>query len=88
VEQTVYGAVNASRRPSPQAEFPDEGAMTSGQRRLVQEALARVGYYAGRIDGIFGPETRAAIRRFQHEIGAEMTGAITGAQAARILTWQ
>ncbi len=62
--------------------------MTVGERRRVQEALARLGYYAGEIDGLFGPETRAAIRRFQHEIGVEMTGVITGAQAARLLTWQ
>jgi uncharacterized caspase-like protein len=70
------------------ATFPDEGAMTTGERRRVQEALTRVGYYAGGIDGIFGPETRAAIRRFQYEIGVEKTGVITGAQAARLLAWQ
>jgi peptidoglycan hydrolase-like protein with peptidoglycan-binding domain len=39
----------------------------------------------GEIDGLFGSETRAAIRRFQFEIGAEMTGTITGQQAARLL---
>lgn len=66
--------------------LPDEDAMTVGERRRVQEALAQVGYYAGGIDGIFGPETRAAIRRFQHEIGVEMTGVITGEQAGRLLT--
>ena len=62
--------------------------MTAGERRRVQEALFRVGYYGGGIDAVFGPETRAAIRRFQHEIGVEMTGVITGAQVARLLTWQ
>lgn len=61
--------------------------MTVGERRGVQEALTRVGYYAGGIDGIFRPETRAAIRRFQHELGVEMTGVITGAQAARLFAW-
>ena len=66
--------------------LPDGPDMNDGQRRLVQEALKRVGYYAGAVDGIFGPETRAGIRRFQYEIGAEMTGSITGEQAAKLVT--
>jgi hypothetical protein len=68
--------------------FPDEGEMAEVDRRRVQESLARLGYYGSAIDGVFGPETRAAIRRFQHEIGAERTGTITGEQAARLVTWK
>lgn len=68
--------------------LPDEATMTDSERRRVQEALARIGYYAGRIDGLFGPETRAAIRRFQHEIGVETTGVITGEQANRLVAWK
>jgi peptidoglycan hydrolase-like protein with peptidoglycan-binding domain len=59
--------------------------MTAEDRRRVQQALSRMGYYAGQADGVFGPNTRAAIRRFQFEIGAEMTGTLTGAQATRLL---
>jgi hypothetical protein len=66
--------------------LPDDPEMTHDQRRLVQEALKHVGYYAGPIDGVFGPETRAGIRRFQFEIGAEMTGSITGKQAVELVT--
>ena len=66
--------------------FPDEGAMSEKDRLRVQEALARLGYYGALIDGRFGPETRAAIRRFQHELGVEMTGTITGEQATRLVT--
>jgi peptidoglycan hydrolase-like protein with peptidoglycan-binding domain len=72
----------------PMPALPDEGAMTDSERRRMQEALARIGYYGGRVDGLFGPETRAAIRRFQHEIGVETTGVITGEQAARLVTWK
>jgi peptidoglycan hydrolase-like protein with peptidoglycan-binding domain len=59
--------------------------MTQANRRDVQIALARLGYYDGRIDGTMGPDTRAAIRRWQHEIGAEMTGTLTGALATRLV---
>jgi len=75
--------VAAPAPPGPS--LPDEPAMTPGQRRMVQIELARFGYYAGRIDGVFGPETRAAIRRYQGETGAEVTGVITGEQATRLL---
>jgi len=69
----------------PVGAFPDETAMTEDDRRRVQEGLARLGYYGAQVDGRFGPETRAAIRRLQHEIGAPMTGTITGEQAARLV---
>ena len=59
--------------------------MTQADRRRIQDALMHLGYYDGDIDGTFGPDTRAAIRRFQHEIGADMVGRITPAQSARLL---
>jgi hypothetical protein len=70
--------------PAPSA-GPDEAHMTDADRRRIQGALLRLGYYDGRVDGIFGPDTRAAIRRFQHEIGAEMSGRITPEQSGRLL---
>lgn len=78
-----------STPPPPQvqpAAFPAEEYMTADDRQRIQTALLRLGYYDGRVDGIFGPDTRAAIRRFQHEIGAEMTGRITPEQASRLAT--
>lgn len=79
VEQT------APAEPAPAVEAPDEAHMAESQRRRVQIALAQLGYYGGRIDGVFGPDTRAAIRRYQHELKAEMTGTLTSKQAARLL---
>lgn len=66
--------------------IPDDAAMTDADRRQVQIALAKLGYYDGRLDGIFGPDSRAAIRRYQHEIGAAMTGMLTGAEATRLIS--
>ena len=59
--------------------------MTDADRRRIQAALLRLGYYDKQADGIFGADTRAAIRRFQHEISADMTGVITPEQSARLL---
>jgi hypothetical protein len=63
----------------------DEDQMSDGDRRQVQTVLANIGYYSGRIDGTFGPETRAAIRRYQFEIKAELTGRLTAEQATRLV---
>ena len=83
----------ATATPSPAvaaAEPPplliEERAMTEADRRRVQQALARMGYYAGQADGAFGANTRAAIRRYQFELGAELTGMLTPAQAGRLLS--
>ena len=73
----------AQAAPAPM--MPAEAAMTPFDRRRVQLALTALGYYSGVSDGVFGPNTRAAIRRFQFEIGAEMTGVITAEQATRLV---
>lgn len=57
---------------------------TDADRRRVQAALAHLGYYGGRVDGVFGPESLAATRRYQHELGAEMTGRLTIEQFRRL----
>lgn len=65
--------------------LPAGNRMSAAQRRIVQQALAKLGYYDGNIDGIFGPETRAAIRRWQHELKAPMTGHLTATQATQLV---
>jgi peptidoglycan hydrolase-like protein with peptidoglycan-binding domain len=40
------------------------------------------------VDGIFGPLTRTGIRRFQRDIGADMTGSLTAEQANRLVSSQ
>jgi hypothetical protein len=43
----------------------------------AQEQLARQGYYRGQIDGVFGPETRRAIERYQSSHHLRVTGSLT-----------
>lgn len=71
--------------PPPQQAMVDEDRMSDQDRRQVQLMLATMGYYSGRIDATFGPETRAAIRRYQFEIKAEMTGRLTAEQATKLV---
>jgi hypothetical protein len=71
--------------PPPPVAIPAGPPMNEADRRRVQTDLARLGYYNGPVDGEFGPGTRAAIRRYQHAVGAEVTGRLTGEQASRLI---
>ncbi len=44
----------------------------------VQTALQEQGYYRDAVDGLIGPNTRAALRQFQAERGLPITAAIDG----------
>ena len=77
-------SVLAAPAAPPRVTMADEDQMSDQDRRRVQLLLATMGYYSGRIDGTFGPETRAAIRRYQFEIKAELTGRLNAEQATRL----
>lgn len=49
-------------------------AWADDQTREVQQALKDQGFYYGQVDGQGGPETAAAIRRYQIRQGLEVTG--------------
>ena len=53
-------------------------------RRLIQQGLRNEGVDAGAPDGLFGPRTRDAIRRWQQARGVPATGYLDGAQAAAL----
>ena len=52
------------------------GTVTPQQIATAQKALADVGCYTGPIDGIYGPVTDAAIRRFQQAKGLTVDGVV------------
>ena len=53
-------------------------------RRQIQEGLQAVGFDPGGADGMFGPRTRAAIRRWQTSRGERATGYLDGALVAAL----
>ena len=42
--------------------------------KFVQRGLKRVGFKVGKIDGVLGPTTRAAIRAYQRSLAMKATG--------------
>ena len=48
-------------------------------RQQIQEGLEAAGFDPGGADGLFGPRTRGAIRRWQTSRGARATGYLDGA---------
>ncbi len=57
----------------------------TADRRRLQLALQRLGYFHGRVSGTFGPDTVSAIRQFQREAGEPVSGQLTASQAAGLL---
>ncbi|PHR60223.1 MAG: His-Xaa-Ser repeat protein HxsA [Robiginitomaculum sp.] len=45
--------------------------------KRVQAGLTAYGYYNGKADGIVGPDTKAALSKFQKDYGYKITGTIT-----------
>jgi peptidoglycan hydrolase-like protein with peptidoglycan-binding domain len=66
--------------------MPNETSMSNADRLRVQDTLRHLDYYKGQLDGVFGPLTRAAIRRFQGDIGAQVTGRLTAEEASRLVS--
>ncbi len=64
----TYGGKNVYDSSDQNADSPVAAA---------QERLASEGYYRGEIDGVFGPETRRAILRYQSDKGLRSTGYLT-----------
>ena len=79
----------ASPPPSPPPVSPLAGeqalALSREKRRTIQRALTEQGFDTGGIDGVFGRNTRFAIRAFQQASGFEPTGFLTNAQVDKLL---
>lgn len=59
-------------------------ASVSSYVTALQQDLAAAGYYNGEVDGVYGPETVAAIEDLQKASGLPVTGAVDKATAAAL----
>jgi Putative peptidoglycan binding domain/CHAP domain len=75
----TWGALNgtASAAPAPLGVQPQLSLGARGAAvSTLQKALAAAGFDPGGIDGDFGPQTRAAVVRFQQRHGLEVDGVV------------
>ena len=85
-EETKRGAVP----PPPRLPMATHVAMEEGlglerpERRMIQKALASLGFHPGMPDGLFGRQTRGAIKKWQSSRGDDATGYLD-AESAKVL---
>ena len=51
-------------------------ALSTSQIKTVQTKLKKWGYYTGKVDGIFGSKTKAAVKYFQRKNGLTVDGIV------------
>lgn len=59
-------------------------AAVSAYTTALQQDLSTAGYYAGAIDGVYGPETTAAVEALQEANGLPATGTVDNATASAL----
>lgn len=69
---TTTQATTSSTLPTTTTTVAKPGATST--TIVVQQDLTALGYFTGTIDGIAGDETRAAIAKFQADVGIEADG--------------
>ena len=50
----------------------------------VQKRLKKWGYYTGAVDGINGPQTKAAVKKFQKKYGLTQDGKVGASTASKL----
>lgn len=75
----------SSANPDTDAKYTLSQFGSSGEEvRQIQKKLKTLGYYTGAVDGIFGSQTRAAVKAFQKACGLTVDG-IAGPKTLRYL---
>ncbi len=75
--------------PAPAGAQPAPGLiyvqpLAPGAAMRVQERLRQLGAYSGRADGVWGPDSQAALERFQQGRGLQVTGQLNQATASTL----
>jgi peptidoglycan hydrolase-like protein with peptidoglycan-binding domain len=69
---SMFGGNNSSQQRS--ASASQSPAVSPAMVQQVQTRLQQAGTYSGRIDGLWGPETEAAVRSYQQQHNLNATG--------------
>ncbi len=79
--------VRKARRAIVQAAKVEEGKLplNQGMRLLLEQQLKKLKLGPGDVDGIFNPETRKAIRRYQRSRGLEVSGFLTRSTVVQLM---
>ena len=76
-QHVVLAQAQSSTASNPeQLDMDAVPSLTVDGIRQVQQALAKKGFDPGPIDGVLGPQTEQAIRKFQDHYGIKVTGRI------------
>ncbi|MGH7830846.1 MAG: peptidoglycan-binding domain-containing protein [Candidatus Binatia bacterium] len=80
-EKKAPATPSKSQAPASVTSEPAKGTSpninpTNGQIRLVQIRLKAAGFDPGRVDGIMGPRTKAALQKYQAARGLTNSGAL------------
>ncbi len=59
-------------------------ATTTSENKIIQQRLKKWGYYTGKVDGILGSKSVAAIKKFQRNNGLVVDGIVGPKTAAKI----
>lgn len=77
---TTAPSARSTPATSPASPSPPTSTLTPGtngaQTKLLQRALAALGYSPGGIDGSYGPSTQQALKRFQQAHGLPADGVL------------
>lgn len=60
----------------PQSNLPQPDANIQLSKKDIQYLLKELGYYSGKIDGVFGPQTKAAVKKFQKNQSLVVDGVV------------
>ena len=62
----------------------EEVFAATADTKQVQTVLKKWGYYTGKVDGINGPLTKAAVKKFQKRYGLKQDGIVGPVTAAKM----
>ena len=62
-----------------------EASFNKKTRYYLQYALQQLGHYRGKVDGVFGPGTRKAIKKYQRNLGKPTIGYLTEDEVSTLI---